>query len=150
VLILQDTTTFSYQRERPELIGYTGKTTMRTGKNGVGPRQPLTQCGILMHSSLAVTADGLPLGLAAVKFWTRKQFKGLLSSNVTSIPRVYRLRRRKAGAGWRICASRLNFSTILCAAYPAGGAQSAWRSSPFPGPDVIALAMPFAVRVNML
>jgi hypothetical protein len=29
-----------------------------------------------MHSSLVVTADGLPLGLAAVKFWTRKQFKG--------------------------------------------------------------------------
>jgi hypothetical protein len=76
VLVLQDTTTFSYQRERPELIGYTGKTTLRTGKNGVGPRQPLTQCGILMHSSLAVSADGLPLGLAAVKFWTRKRFKG--------------------------------------------------------------------------
>lgn len=76
VLILQDTTTFSYQRERPELIGYTGKTSLRTGKNGTGPSKPLTQCGILMHSSLVVTTDGLPLGLAAVKFWTRKQFKG--------------------------------------------------------------------------
>ena len=76
VLILHDTTTFSYRRERPELIGYTGKTTLRTGKNGTGPRQPLTYCGILMHSSLVVTAKGLPLGLAAVKFWTRKQFKG--------------------------------------------------------------------------
>jgi len=68
VLVLQDTTTFSYQRERHELIGYTGRTTLRTGENGTGPRQPLTQCGILMHSSLAVSADGLPLGLAAVKF----------------------------------------------------------------------------------
>ena len=29
-----------------------------------------------MHSSLAVTTDGLPLGLAAVKFWSRKKFKG--------------------------------------------------------------------------
>jgi hypothetical protein len=29
-----------------------------------------------MHSSLLVTPDGLPLGLAAVKFWTRKKFKG--------------------------------------------------------------------------
>ena len=29
-----------------------------------------------MHSSLAVTTEGLPLGLAAVKFWTRKKFKG--------------------------------------------------------------------------
>lgn len=80
VLILQDTTTFSYQRERPELIGYTGKTSLRTGKNGTGPSKPLTQCGILMHSSLVVTTDGLPLGLAAVKFWTRKQFNRLLKS----------------------------------------------------------------------
>ena len=29
-----------------------------------------------MHSSLAVTSDGLPLGLDAVKFWTRDKFKG--------------------------------------------------------------------------
>ena len=31
---------------------------------------------MLMHSSLAVTPEGLPLGLAAVKFWTRKKFRG--------------------------------------------------------------------------
>jgi Transposase DDE domain len=30
----------------------------------------------MMHSSLAVTTDGLPLGLGAVKFWTRDKFKG--------------------------------------------------------------------------
>ena len=29
-----------------------------------------------MHSSLAVTVEGLPLGLAAIKFWTRSRFKG--------------------------------------------------------------------------
>ena len=29
-----------------------------------------------MHSSLVVTADGVPLGLGAIKFWTRKRFKG--------------------------------------------------------------------------
>ena len=29
-----------------------------------------------MHSSLAVTTDGLPLGLTAMKFWTRSKFKG--------------------------------------------------------------------------
>src|SRR5271166_2105294 len=28
-----------------------------------------------MHSSLAVTTEGLPLGLAAIKFWTRDKFK---------------------------------------------------------------------------
>lgn len=32
--------------------------------------------GLLMHSSLAVTLDGLPLGLSAKKFWTRTKFKG--------------------------------------------------------------------------
>jgi hypothetical protein len=31
---------------------------------------------MLMHSSLAVTSDGLPLGLCAIKFWSRKKFKG--------------------------------------------------------------------------
>jgi len=54
ILVLQDTTTFSYQRDRPEQIGFVGKTKVR-GK-------PLTQCGILMHSSLAVTTEGVPLG----------------------------------------------------------------------------------------
>ncbi|MET4236306.1 hypothetical protein ABIA85_009621 [Bradyrhizobium sp. LA6.10] len=29
-----------------------------------------------MHSNLAVTTEGLPLGLTTVKFWTRKKFKG--------------------------------------------------------------------------
>ena len=29
-----------------------------------------------MHSSLVLTPEGLPLGMAAVKFWTRKKFKG--------------------------------------------------------------------------
>ena len=29
-----------------------------------------------MHSSLADTTDGLPLGLAAIKFWNRQKFKG--------------------------------------------------------------------------
>lgn len=29
-----------------------------------------------MHSSLVVTPRGLPLGLAAIKFWSRAKFKG--------------------------------------------------------------------------
>jgi len=28
-----------------------------------------------MHSSLGVTTEGLPLGLAAIRFWTRRKFK---------------------------------------------------------------------------
>ncbi|MGY3372014.1 hypothetical protein ACVWZL_009139 [Bradyrhizobium sp. GM2.4] len=43
-----------------------------------------------MHSSLAVTIEGVPLGLAAVKFWTRKKFKGTAALkkkiNPTGIP----------------------------------------------------------------
>jgi hypothetical protein len=43
-----------------------------------------------MHSSLAVTTEGLPLGPAAVKFWTRKKFKGTAALkkkiNPTRIP----------------------------------------------------------------
>ena len=35
-----------------------------------------TSCGILMHSSLVATREGLPLGLAAIKFWNRDKFHG--------------------------------------------------------------------------
>src|SRR5476651_65453 len=74
ILILQDTTEFSYKRERPELIGSTHKVASRKDKTGRSPMH--TICGILMHSSLVVTTQGVPLGLAAIKFWTRKKFKG--------------------------------------------------------------------------
>jgi hypothetical protein len=75
ILVLHDTTEFTYQRERPELIGITKR--IPDGKrNLAGNPRSYTACGILMHSSLAVTTDGLPLGLSAVKFWTREKFKG--------------------------------------------------------------------------
>jgi hypothetical protein len=74
VLILQDTTEFSYKREQPELIGSTHKVPSRKDMKRRSPMH--TVCGILMHSSLAVTTQGVPLGLAAIKFWTRKKFKG--------------------------------------------------------------------------
>ena len=73
ILVLQDTTTFSYERERPELIGYAGSAI--TSAQRRGRAKPSPQCGILMHSSLAVTTEGLPLGLTAIKFWSRKEFK---------------------------------------------------------------------------
>lgn len=74
VLVLQDTTEFTYQREKPDLIGVTKS--INSGKDKAGRLRKHTVCGLLMHSSLAVTLDGLPLGLAAVKFWTRANFKG--------------------------------------------------------------------------
>ena len=74
VLILHDTTEFIYQREQPALIGSTKS--VNSGRDKAGRLRSHTICGILMHSSLAVTTEGLPLGLAAIKFWTRKKFKG--------------------------------------------------------------------------
>jgi Transposase DDE domain len=74
ILILHDTTEFSYTRESKEAIGILYKSCGRKDKDG-RPRLH-TLCGILMHSSLAVTPEGLPLGLTAIKFWTRSKFKG--------------------------------------------------------------------------
>lgn len=74
VLVLHDTTTFSFKREENHAIGMTHRSCGRTDKDG-RPRLH-TVCGLLMHSSLVVTTEGLPLGLAAVKAWTRKKFKG--------------------------------------------------------------------------
>jgi hypothetical protein len=43
-----------------------------------------------MHSSLAVTLTGTPLGLTAVKFWTRQKYKGTFALkwhvNPTRVP----------------------------------------------------------------
>jgi hypothetical protein len=74
VLILHDTTEFSYHRENVQAIGIIHKTAV--GRTGDKRPRHYTVCGIQMHSSLVVTTTGLPLGLAAVKFWTRKKFKG--------------------------------------------------------------------------
>jgi len=71
ILVLHDTTDFSFQRERPEAIGKTR--VLPSARIG---QPPITKCGLLMHSSLAITTAGKPLGLTAVKFWTRKKFKG--------------------------------------------------------------------------
>ena len=66
LLVLHDTTEFSYPRENIGLL--------HRSRNPARSPHPL--CGISMHSSLVVTPAGLPLGLSAVKFWTRKAFKG--------------------------------------------------------------------------
>jgi hypothetical protein len=74
ILMLHDTTEFTFRRNEFQPIGILHKSYMRKNKHG----RPVhyTVCGILMHSSLAVTSEGLPLGLAAAKFWTRDEFKG--------------------------------------------------------------------------
>ncbi|MCP3380128.1 MULTISPECIES: transposase DNA-binding-containing protein [unclassified Bradyrhizobium] len=59
ILVLHDTTEFSFKRDRPELIGSRGLTSL--GTHGGGPTAVRTQCGILMHSSLTWTTEGLHL-----------------------------------------------------------------------------------------
>ncbi len=68
VLVLHDTTEFSFSRDTPDGVGQLSFVK--------GRHVTHTVCGLLMHSSLALTTAGVPLGLAAVKFWTRKKFKG--------------------------------------------------------------------------
>lgn len=74
VLVVQDTTESSFRWAKPDTTGAIGRASIGRDRDG-NPRTH-TQCGLLMHASIAVTLEGLPLGPAAVQFWTRKEFKG--------------------------------------------------------------------------
>jgi hypothetical protein len=74
VLILHDTTEFIYRRDDVTAVGVLHDST--AGRDNLGRVRHYTVCGISMHSSLAVTLAGLPLGLVAIKFWTRDKFHG--------------------------------------------------------------------------
>jgi hypothetical protein len=82
MLVVHDTTEFSFKRNRPEAIGQLSLLKAQHATH--------TICGLLMHSSLVLTPEGVPLGLATVKFWTRKKFKGTNALkkqiNLTRIP----------------------------------------------------------------
>ncbi len=74
ILLLHDTSEFSYKRKKPEEIGFISRKRKLTKGSQEIPHH-ISVCGILMHASLAVTQEGLPLGLSATKFWTRRVFK---------------------------------------------------------------------------
>lgn len=74
MLVLHDTTEITYKRKRPGEIGYTRKCANRKGLFEQEIKR--AQCGVLMHSSLIITPEGLPLGFTAKKFWNRDKFKG--------------------------------------------------------------------------
>jgi hypothetical protein len=57
-------------------------------------------CGILMHSSLAVTTEGLPLGLTAIKFWTRNKFKGINALKRTVNPTRVPIEQKESIRRW--------------------------------------------------
>ncbi len=73
ILALQDTTEFTFKRSNPEKTGSTVLTPVGRDLHGYLERR--TICGLLMRASLVITLEGLPLGLSAVKFWTRSKFK---------------------------------------------------------------------------
>jgi hypothetical protein len=118
VLLLQDMTEFNYQRHDPRAAGFTKS--IDSGRDKEGGLRHHALCGILMHSSLAVTTEGLPLGLSAIKFWNRDKFKGTArlkrKMNPTRIafriseihrpPAAGRAARRQQGLPWTI-ASRV-------------------------------------------
>lgn len=91
---MHDTTEFSYKRENSKQIGLTYL--LPEKKNLLGKTKRFTACGILMHSSFVVTTNGLPLGLAAIKFWTRKKFKGCNKLKKALIQQEFQLKRKKA------------------------------------------------------
>jgi hypothetical protein len=74
VLVLHDTTEFNYHRKDIRSVGMLHQ--VPVGRLLNGQLRHYVVCGIQMHSSLAVTTDGLPLGLTATKFWTRSKFTG--------------------------------------------------------------------------
>lgn len=74
VLVLHDTCEFSYKRDDPDAIGYT-RTGQVLSKIKSPKKQEYKVCGVLMHASLAVTSEGLPLGLTSARYWSRKVFK---------------------------------------------------------------------------
>jgi hypothetical protein len=74
VLLLQDTTEFTYQRASTAAIGLTKR--VNSGRDAEGRWRHHTLCGLLLHTSLAVTEEGVPLDVTAVKVWTRAKFRG--------------------------------------------------------------------------
>lgn len=88
LLVLHDTSEITYKRSEPREFGLTRKIPCKGSL--FSTEKTKTVCGILMHSSLVVTTEGLPLGLAAKKFWNREKFKNAKSlyrsKNGTRIP----------------------------------------------------------------
>jgi hypothetical protein len=73
-LVLHDTSEFSYNRGKTSNLGFISKLPHGKPRSHPDPHRRLR--AILLHSSLLITTCGLPLGIAAVKLWTRKEFKG--------------------------------------------------------------------------
>ena len=89
VLVLHDTCEFIFKRKDPKPIGSTRKIPSHERINGAFGRSR-TACGCLLHASLALTPEGLPLGLTASHHWSRREFKNTTAMkkkiNPTRVP----------------------------------------------------------------
>ena len=88
LLILHDTTTFTYNRGDMAAVGITHRSFTKKDRDGLP--QHYVVCGLQMHSGMVITPEGLPLGLASIHFWTRDRFKGCTAMkrkiNPTRVP----------------------------------------------------------------
>jgi len=114
VLVLHNTTEFSFQREEPLLIGATMK--VNSGKNRTSRLRLHAVCGITMHYTLVLTTEGLPLGIAAVKFWMKKKFKGCNATKMKINPTPVPIE-KKESIHWL---ENLKQATALCAYWGSG------------------------------
>jgi len=83
ILAVQDTTFFNYSRH-PKTKGL-GEISKFIGNRG----ETLKTSGIILHSSLALSPEGVPLGILSQKLWTRTKPTGLITKsgkNATRIP----------------------------------------------------------------
>lgn len=71
VLVLHDTTELTYHR-KTNTIGNLKRVFVQKKPRDL----KVTIQGLLFHTSLVVTLEGLPIGISAIKLWTRKKFKG--------------------------------------------------------------------------
>lgn len=76
LLVLHDTTEFTFQRPSAKDFGLLSQPCLDTGQRPGRRKRNITVRGLLMHNSMVLDLHGVPLGLSAVKFWSRKQFNG--------------------------------------------------------------------------
>ena len=75
ILVLHDTASFTFELLYPEDLGFLGRLMPGYCEEEEETERPENRiCGLLTHASLAVSQDAVPLGLCALRFWSRKEF----------------------------------------------------------------------------
>ena len=116
ILLLQDTTEFSFQRANVNAVGVTKS--VNSGRDKKGRVRHHTVCGMLMHSSLAVTTRKGCRSAGGGEILDAEEIQGNQSAEEEGEPDPRADRRKKrACAGSRISDNRSNFSDTLIASF---------------------------------